>query len=283
MIAYLQSVKLASPQYRKGRRGHPGTGRKLTGAIAVHTAESILDNLGPDTGAENVADWMRRRLDPGSYHDLCDSDSFVHLVDYSNEAFHDGTGGNRYSLGLSFACRTTDWAKMSLRQKDAFVENGARRAAAMAQYVLDTEGIVIPAKRITAAEYRAGKAGFVSHAELDPGRRSDPGNKSHQFPWTQFLNRFAELTRHLGNKPTKPTTPNPSNGAAMSSQEAKDLKKELQAENATQNAVIAGLAKDSENTDAYLARIVVELNAKITALEAKVAAVEAKNATPTKK
>jgi len=188
MSAYLAGRKLASPQYRSPRR------KRLTGAIVVHTAESVLDTIGPDTGAENVAEWMTRRTDPGSYHDLVDSDSIVHLVDYDDEAFHDGTGGNRWSLGLSFACRTTDWAQMTPAKRDAFIENGARAAARMIAHVHARTGVVVPAKRITAEQYRAGAAGFVSHGELDPGRRSDPGNKPGQFPWDQFLHRVAELT-----------------------------------------------------------------------------------------
>lgn len=195
-MGFLNTRKLASPQYRSPRRN------KVTGAIAVHTAESVLDSIGPDTGAENVADWMTRRTDPGSYHDLVDSDSIVNLVDYGDEAFHDGTGGNRWSLGLSFACRTTDWAGMSDKQRRGFITNGAKAAARMAAYVKAETGVVVPAKRITAAQYRAGQPGFVSHAELDPGRRSDPGNKAGQFPWDDFLAEFATQYAALtGGKP----------------------------------------------------------------------------------
>lgn len=190
LTAYLREHPPASPQFRSPRRN------RLTGAIVVHTAESVLDSIGPDTGAENVAGFIGRRGDPGSYHDLCDSDSIVHLVDYDDEAFHVAVySGNRFSIGLSFACRTTDWAKMTAAQRGGFIDNGADAAARMAAHVKTRTGIVVPARRITVEQFRAGAAGFISHGELDPGRRSDPGNAPGQFPWETFLFEVAVRTQ----------------------------------------------------------------------------------------
>ena len=62
----------------------------------------------------------------------------------------------------------------------------------MAEWVEGTVGVSVPAERITAAEYRAGRPGFVGHGELDPGRRSDPGSA---FPWDEFLELFAAETQ----------------------------------------------------------------------------------------
>lgn len=59
-------------------------------------------------------------------------------------------------------------------------------------------GTVIPARRITEKQARGKVPGFISHGELDPGRRSDPG--AH-YPWVAFLARYAELTRDLGTTP----------------------------------------------------------------------------------
>lgn len=61
----------------------------------------------------------------------------------------------------------------------------------MAAWVKAETGVSVPARRITRAEYLARRPGFISHAELDPGRRSDPGD---EFPWDQFLRLFAQLT-----------------------------------------------------------------------------------------
>jgi hypothetical protein len=197
---YLVANPPRRSQYRTPRRA------RLTGAIALHTAENVMDTVGPDTGAENVARFIVNRTDPGSYHEIADSDSRIQLVDYDHEAYHDGTGGNRYSLGQSFACRTSDWRKMSAARRSAFIENGAIGSALMAAHVHKRTGIVVPAARITAAQYRAGAAGFVTHGELDPPRRSDPGA---DFPWAEFLPRFTHhRDRLLGfTRPPAPPTP----------------------------------------------------------------------------
>lgn len=202
---YLQTRPLARDQYRTNRRGHRGTGRTVTGCIVVHTAESVMDTVGPDTGAENVASWMTRRDTPGSYHDLADSDSTIHLVSYRSEAYQDGTGSNPWALSLSFALGYLDWARMSEARRAAFIEQGAQAAARQARFVYATEGIRIPARRISRADSERGLPGFISHAERDPARRKDPGNAAGQFPWARFLARFEELTRDLTTDPNEET------------------------------------------------------------------------------
>lgn len=156
----------------------------------MHTAESVLDTVGPDTGAENVAAWIVRRDTPGSYHDLVDGDSCVPVVRWECEAFHDGTGTNPHSYGLSFALRTTDWRTLSPARRALFVDQGAQAAARWARWMRARHGVVVPARRITRAESDRGVPGFISHGERDPARRTDPGA---DFPWGEFLSRYAAL------------------------------------------------------------------------------------------
>lgn len=196
-MAWLDDHPPDRSQFRCPRRATP------SGVIAVHTAESVMDTVGPDTGAEAVARFIQHRDDPGSYHELCDSDSYVQLVRWSCEAFHDATGTNPHSMGLSFACSYLDWRVMSSARRAAFVERGAQRAAAYARWCRSEHGIAIPARRVSAAQARNREPGFVSHAELDPARRKDPGNAARQFPWTLFLARFATLMA----PPPTPTPP----------------------------------------------------------------------------
>jgi hypothetical protein len=196
---WLETQNLARSQYRSPRRA------RLRGVIVVHTAESILDTIGPDTGAENVARYIVTRTTPGSYHDLVDSDSHVHLVDYDDEAWQDGTGSNPWALGLSFACRTTDWAAMAPATRAAFLDRGAQRAAEMARHIHRRTGILVPALRISRADSEAGVPGFVAHGDRDPGRRTDPGTRApHLFPWADFLARYRHHAADLlgaGNRP----------------------------------------------------------------------------------
>lgn len=196
-------------QYRSNRR------ELATGAIVIHTAESTPDLVLPDMGAEGVANWISRRDTYGSYHDIVDSDSVVKLGPYDWETFHVGvsrtvagvkTRANSISLGLSFACRAHQWpnliweggkvvgyqgGQLTDEWVDGALINGAYSAADMSNYIRDTRGYGIPPNRISVEQFWAGEPGFITHAELDPGRRTDPGD---QFPWFVFLSIFADYT-----------------------------------------------------------------------------------------
>lgn len=161
-----------------------------TGCIVVHTAESIMDTVGEDTGAENVAGFIANRTDPGSYHTICDSNSRVRLVRFNNAAYGDGTGSNEWAIHISFACSAHQWAGMTPQKRQAFIRQGARAAAEAARWLKSTYDVDVPAVRITRAQSDDGKPGFISHAERDPERRTDPGSG---FPWLLFLTYFREL------------------------------------------------------------------------------------------
>lgn len=188
-MVYLADNPPARRQYRNPRRD------QASGCIVVHTAENHPDLVLPDAGAEGVARFIRTRTDgPGSYHSIIDSDSILRLGDYRWEMFHEGTGGNRHSLGLSFACQAIQWPTLPEQWVDAAIDLGAREAANMARWVQATTGVRVPASHNTSADaYRRKVPGFYAHATLDPGRRSDPGRA---FPWDQFLTRYRH---HLNN------------------------------------------------------------------------------------
>lgn len=199
MSVYLEDHPPARNQYRRRRRS------PVTGAIVVHTAENTTDTDLPDGGAEAVAQFISRRTDAaGSYHSVVDSDSIVRVGKYEWEMFHEGTGGNRWSLGLSFACRAAQWPTLPEQWVAGVLRHGANEAEAMARWVYNTVGVVVPAQRITPSEYRSGRPGFISHAELDPGRRSDPGP---DFPWRVFLRLYALRTDQQAGGFTMPTNP----------------------------------------------------------------------------
>lgn len=185
-MAWLDDNQPARPQFRLPRRGEP------SGVVVVHTAENTPDFVAFDGGAEAVARFIRGRDDAGSYHDLADSDSAINLVRYDAEAFHDGTGGNRHSYGVSVATRADVWPLAPKEWRDGAVRQAAAAAARYALWLQARTGIVIPARRITRAESERRVPGFISHAERDPARRRDPGR---DFPWQQF---FAEYLRALG-------------------------------------------------------------------------------------
>jgi len=193
-MVYLEENSPARSQYRAVRRA------EVTGAIVVHTAENNTDVKLPDGGAEAVARFISTRSNAGSYHSVVDSDSVINVGKYEWEMFHEGTGGNRWSLGLSFACRASQWGNLPDWWEEGALANGAREAKNMAKWVQNTTGVTVPAKRISPVEYRAGEPGFVGHGELDPSRRSDPGDN---FPWNTFLGAYDD--GHFETEPT-PTT-----------------------------------------------------------------------------
>ena len=194
---YLEQHPPKTRQFRKPRRAKP------SGVIVVHTAESVMDTVGPDTGAENVAGFIRRRDGYGSYHLLVDSDSWIQLVAFDAEAYGDGTGSNTHAMHLSFACSAADWPKMSEQKRAAFLDQAADAVAGALTWLAREHKISAPLSRITRADSEARNPGFISHGERDPGRRTDPGNG---FPWDEFFAAVAErmadplvaaLRRHL--------------------------------------------------------------------------------------
>ena len=197
MSMYLEDHPPARSQFRNPRRADP------TGAIVIHTAENATDLTLPDAGAENVARFISTRTTPGSYHSIVDSDSIEPVCKYEWEAFGEGTGGNRWSLHLAWACRAGQWPALPAEWVVPAINNGAIEAANMARWVRTTVGVTVPARRITATDYRNGLPGFVTHADLDPGRRTDPGE---HFPWRAFLAGYAHQITLTPGDPPMPMT-----------------------------------------------------------------------------
>jgi hypothetical protein len=185
MPTYLETHPPKVRQFRTPRRAKP------SGLIVVHTAESVLDQIGEDTGAEDVAAFIARRTDFGSYHTLVDSDSRVRLVPFDAEAYGDGTGSNPFAIHISFACKASGWSGMSDAKRKAMIRNGAAAAYEAAAWLKETHGIEVPPARVTRAESEAREPGFISHGERDPGRRTDPGA---DFPWPVFMREFVEAS-----------------------------------------------------------------------------------------
>lgn len=181
-MAYLDDHPPARRQFRP-------RAEKPSGLIVVHTAESALDMIGVDTGAEDVAAFIARRTDPGSYHRIADSDSVVALVRFDQAAYGDGTGSNDFAIHVSFACKATGWAGMAPARRLAIIRQGAAAAYEAAVWLKEAHGIEVPPARVTRAESEAREPGFISHGERDPGRRTDPGA---DFPWPVFLREFVE-------------------------------------------------------------------------------------------
>lgn len=184
---YLHEHKQRIPQYNATRRN----GEQPSGVIVVHTAESTPDNVGLDSGAEGVANFVCNRSDYGSYHTLVDSDSILQMAPAHDETFH-CRFTNPHSVGVSAACKAHEWHLLPEVKRRAYVVNLGKAAAILAKEIKQLTGITVPARRISRAQALAQVPGFIAHGETDPTRRSDPGPS---FDWALFFSAFnAEMS-----------------------------------------------------------------------------------------
>lgn len=175
---YLLGYDPGTPQYTFPRRG----GAKLSGTCIIHTAECARDDVGEDSSAESTAKFIAERADYGSYHTLVDSDSIIEMVPYEYEAWQDSETNN-WAVGLSAACRTTDWRNMPADREEGYYRNLAWAAADFVRYMREAYSIEVPRVRINGAEARARKPGFCAHGDSGVSR-SDPGIN---FDWARFF------------------------------------------------------------------------------------------------
>lgn len=155
--------------------------------IVVHDTESLADLDGPDSGAENVANWFATNDTVASYHTLVDSDSTVRCLPAgldgttAHTAFH-AAGANSFSLGLSMAVQAHVWETLPASWAAQVLDRAAAEAA------LWCARWDIPPVLLTQSQADNGWKGFIGHGMWDPGSRSDPGAG---FDWSGFLRRVA--------------------------------------------------------------------------------------------
>jgi hypothetical protein len=168
-------------------------GTTISGVLVIHTAESLPDFSGPDLGAEGVARFIQQRTTYGSYHWLADSDSLIDLVPMEKyQAYGDGTGSNPHAIHISAATQAHRWADLPRDWVEGTVENMALAAHRASDLLEKVHGVRIPARRITRAQSDNRVEGFITHAERDPARRTDPGKG---FPWDLFMDRYKALEK----------------------------------------------------------------------------------------
>lgn len=160
---------------RRSYRGRPGG---PTGAIVIHTTEGAYTK-----GIQGLIDFVIRRDSAGSYHGVADRHQAATLVDLADEAYGVRYGANRIGTHLSYAYKARDWGKRPDTERAMLLQGAAWASWAMDE-IRRRWGITVPVSRITADQFWDGHPGFISHAELDPKRRTDPGGG---FPWGSFL------------------------------------------------------------------------------------------------
>lgn len=153
-----------------GKKGnyYPKRSRAIQG-IVVHTAEGGKNALG-------IAKYLASTDRTASAHVVIDDENIVDLLPDDYTAFH-VKGHNSKSLGLEIAYYASEWGT-DKEYEDAVIKLSAKWCAEKAN-LYD-----IPMRRIGLDDWFKGVKGFISHAELDPDRRTDPGIN---FPWEHFF------------------------------------------------------------------------------------------------
>ena len=163
---YLLDNPNRTQQYRHPRRA------RLSGMVAVHTAEGVMDDVGIDTGAENVASFIAGRIDYGSYHSLNDSDSTVRMAPDDHETWHVGADAhNWHAWGISAACRTVDWSPNSAWTRATIRSMGAEIAAFWSRNGFDVDQLA--GRWLTREQALRHEAGLIEHGVAQPADRSD--------------------------------------------------------------------------------------------------------------
>jgi len=172
--------------YRNGR---------LSGGVLLHTTESPKDR-----GALPIANWIAtQRKDYGSYHAIFDASTTILMARDTDTVWHCASSGyNSTTMGISWACRTSDlhpdddWTRRAFAQAarwlvDFWTRNGWNPAAA--------------ATFIPAGDTRT-RPGLSTHGDAQPADRSDAFTRHpHRARLEALL--LAEIAKAI--TPTPPT------------------------------------------------------------------------------
>ena len=151
-----------------------------------------IDLIGKDNSAEGVSNYAATTPRSVSWHTGSDTDGFIDLLPYDYTAFQ-CVDYNSSTAGHEISKLETDW-------RDDNPEVIRRRlhwaAEAIRPKLIKYK---IPMRKVSKAEVDKAIAnggppvGLISHGELDPSRRTDPGwvweggKLIDTFPWTQFF------------------------------------------------------------------------------------------------
>lgn len=196
-MTYFQNHPQRYTQHRYPRRGGGYTAPQIT----LHTYEA------PHTRSlQDAARWLTQRRDPGSYHALVGAKGprdVLLLAPWSHETWH-SVPSNNWAIGISAVAYAHQWKTIPRAAADNLVKSMAHAASLAAKWLEQAHGRKVEPRVLTRAQAMRKESGFVTHATMDPGRRSDPGP---HFPMGDFL---AEFNRLMAGAPTPAPTPTPS-------------------------------------------------------------------------
>jgi hypothetical protein len=147
-------------QYSTYRNG------QLSGGVLLHTTESPKDR-----GAAPIANWIAtQRKDYGSYHAIFDADTTILMAPDGYTVWHCAASGyNSTTMGISWACRTSD-----LHPDDDWTQRAFGQAARwlVAFWARNNMDVAAAAQFIAAGDTR-NRPGLSTHGDAQPVDRSD--------------------------------------------------------------------------------------------------------------
>lgn len=181
--------------------------------VVLHTTENQ-----PGTHAINIIRYQNKSR-TGSYNII--TDTYGHSVRHNDDNYTPwsvaGTKGDYQGLHVSMAV----YARFSRAQwlaQNKLLEETARICAGWA------DSYNIPVRRLTDAEVRAGKKGFIDHHTCSRVfGRTNHWDVGPNFPWDVFLAKVKKYQK--GNKPAPKPTPKPTTPPAPATNTDKMLKK----------------------------------------------------------
>lgn len=183
------------------RRG----GARLSGTCIVHTSEGNWRN-----GVDALTRLVKSRADYGCYHQACDWEDIAAYYPWEWETWQDSETNN-WAVGISAACKTTDWGNMPADVEEGYYRNLARMAADFINYMASKD-VHVPLRRISGAQARARVPGFAAHGDSGVSR-SDPGVN---FDWARFFKYTADVLNGA-------LSPNPTEDDEMTPEQSRKL------------------------------------------------------------
>jgi hypothetical protein len=159
-------------------------------AVVVHITAGLQGApIGADSSAEKTARYAATTDRKVSWHSGSDRDSHLRLLPDDYTAFH-VRGYNSTTIGHEISKRDVSWSD----EHPGWVTGTLEHAAVcLAPRV---KALRIPTRRARKLELdhaistKGMPVGFISHEDLDPTRRRDPGR---DFPWQRFLGLIDDI------------------------------------------------------------------------------------------
>jgi hypothetical protein len=185
MSFYLLDNPPASPQFYPTRTSTP------TFAVGVHTSEGPTGS----GSARNLAAFIARRTDPGSYHVIVDADDTISMVPPDYTTFSVAASGyNSRTWHICLAGRSSE-----LDPDDTNTQAMIVRAGAAIRDLWNSQGIALSAAKWIGTDALS-RPGLFCHGDVQPWDRSDA--------WTRHPDR-SRLDQMLSDAISPPIPPTP--------------------------------------------------------------------------